>query len=77
MRERPVVLSGRFTRHEEQLIEKEAEKQDMTVAEYVRTAVIMAMVLDGNLEAMKLVAGRAAEMIVERFRRAVRKPVAE
>ena len=65
--ERPVVLSGRFTRQEEKILSRLAKDQDLTPSQYVRSAVIMALVLDGDLEAMKLVAGEVRKVIAERF----------
>ncbi len=68
MRERPVVLSGRFTRQEEKIIERVAKKQDCSVSEYVRGAVMAALVLDGDFEAIKLLGGMILTRIAEKAR---------
>ena len=45
----------RITKAEKGLIEKMANKSDMTASEYVRATVLMGMVLDGEPEAMKII----------------------
>lgn len=62
------VVSGKFTREEEKIIRKEAEKQKVTVSEYVRGAVYMSLIMDGNVEAMKLAGGLVAAKVAEKFR---------
>lgn len=67
MVERPAVLSGRFTKEEAKIIEQQAEKEGVTVAEYVRVAVMTGLVLDGNVEAMKLLAANVRSKLGKRF----------
>lgn len=68
-REKPVVLAGRFTKAEEQCVQRVALAQGVGVADYVRTAVLFTMVMDGDLGAMKLVAGDVRRRMAERFKR--------
>lgn len=67
--ERPVVLCGRFTKAEERCIERQARQQNLSVSDYVRTAAILALILDGDVEAMKLQAGQVAAQLAEKFAR--------
>jgi hypothetical protein len=61
--DRSEVLAGRFTRRERKAIEAEAGKQGFTVTEYIRSAVMVAMVMDGNVEAIKMTAALSREKI--------------
>lgn len=65
MSERTEVLSGRFTARERRIVEAEAKRQGMEIANYVRAAVMTSLVLDGNREAMRI----TAEMVHERLKR--------
>jgi ApbE superfamily uncharacterized protein (UPF0280 family) len=47
------------------LIEKCAKKQKMTVSEYIRASLLMEMVLDGEVGAMKIVAGTIGRKAVK------------
>jgi ApbE superfamily uncharacterized protein (UPF0280 family) len=50
---------------ERKLIEKCAAKQNMTVSEYIRASLLMEMVLDGEIGAMKIVAGTIGRKAVK------------
>ena len=50
---------------ERELIEKCARKQKMTVSEYIRASLLMEMVLDGEVGAMKIVAGTIGHKAVK------------
>jgi len=50
---------------ERKLIEKCAAKQNMTVSEYIRACLLMEMVLDGEVGAMKNVAGTIGRKAVK------------
>lgn len=50
------TLQFMVTEHEKALIEKVAKQEDTTVSKYVRGCVLMSMALDGNTEAIKLIA---------------------
>jgi hypothetical protein len=50
------LMQFKVTPQERVLIEKCAKKQDMSVSEYVRACLLMEMVLDGELQAIKIVA---------------------
>lgn len=65
--ERTQVVAGKFTREEEEVIRHEAERQGMTVSEYVRSALFMSLILDGNAKAMKLMAGLVAGKLATKF----------
>ncbi|HTO23115.1 MAG TPA: hypothetical protein VMQ10_11620 [Spirochaetia bacterium] len=75
--ERTQVVAGKFTREEEQLIRDEAQRQEMNVSEYVRAAVFMSLILDGNTKAMKLMAGLVAGKLAEKFAKFAARPVTE
>jgi hypothetical protein len=66
-KERSQVVAGKFTREEEEVIREEAKKQGMTVSEYVRGAVFMLLIMDGNTKAMKLAAGLVAAKMAQKF----------
>lgn len=57
MRDRTEVIAGRFTPRERKVIKAQAVKDGMTESEYVRASVMMALLLDGNLEAAQIAAG--------------------
>jgi hypothetical protein len=67
MREKTEVMAGRFTPREKRAIEAQAKKDGLSPSEYVRAAVMTTMVLDGNVEAMKI----TAKMLRERLKRIV------
>jgi hypothetical protein len=50
------LMQFKVTPEERALIEKCAKKQDMSVSEYVRACLLMEMVLDGEVQAIKIVA---------------------
>ena len=47
-------MAGRFTPREKRAIEAQARKDGLAPSEYVRAAVMTTMVLDGNVEAMRI-----------------------
>lgn len=51
---RTELMQFKVTPKERELIEKCADKQGLSVSEYVRAAVIMDMILEGNVGAMKI-----------------------
>ena len=55
------MMQFRVNDEEKALIEKCAEKSDMTVSEYIRASMLMQMVVDGEMQALKIV-GRAIGM---------------
>lgn len=57
MKERTEVMAGRFSPRERKIVERVAKKNGMTESQYVRAAVLSACVLDGDGEAMRLLAG--------------------
>ncbi len=67
--ERTQVVAGKFTKEEEEVIREEAERQGMTVSEYVRAGVFTSLIMDGNTKAMKMMAGLAALKLAEKFKR--------
>ena len=73
--ERTQVVAGKFTREEEHVIRAEAERQEMTVSEYVRAAVFMSLIMDGNTKAMKLAAGLAKTKLAQKFAALAGRPV--
>ena len=66
---RTELMQFKVTPDERKLIEKVARKQGCTVSEYVRSAVIMDMVLEGEVDAMKVVVesiGRKAVQVLRK-----------
>ena len=55
------MMQFRVTDEEKDLIEKCAENSDMTVSEYIRASMLMQMVVDGEVRALKIV-GRTIGM---------------
>lgn len=66
---RTELMQFKVTPEEKKLIEKVAKKKDFTVSEYVRTAVIMDMVLDGEVGAMKIVVDTIGRKAVQALRK--------
>ena len=67
---RTELMQFKVTPEERKLIEKVAKKQETTVSEYVRAAVIMDMVLEGEVGAMKVVVDsigrKAVQVLIKR-----------
>ena len=66
---RTELMQFKVTPEERKLIEKVARKQGCSVSEYVRSAVIMDMVLEGEVDAMKVVVesiGRKAVQVLRK-----------
>jgi hypothetical protein len=55
------MMQFRVNDEEKALIEKCAKKSDMTVSEYIRASMLMQMVVDGELQALRIV-GRTIGM---------------
>jgi uncharacterized protein (DUF1778 family) len=49
------MMQFRVNDEEKALIEKCAGKSDMTVSEYIRASMLMQMVVDGEMQALKIV----------------------
>ena len=64
---RTETLAGKFTKCERQIIEAEAKRQKMTVTEYVRVQVMTGLVLDGNVEALKILGGLMRDKLTEKL----------
>ena len=55
------MMQFRVNEEEKALIEKCAEDQSMTVSEYIRASMLMSMVMDGEVQALKII-GRTIGM---------------
>ena len=55
------MMQFRVNAEEKELIEKCAEKEGMTVSEYIRASMLMSMVMDGEVKALKII-GRTIGM---------------
>ena len=55
------MMQFRVNDEEKALIEKCAKKEDMTVSEYIRASMLMSMVMDGEVQALKII-GRTIGM---------------
>lgn len=69
MKARSEVLQFTVTPDERKLIEKSAKKQGLSVSEYVRAAVIMDMILEGEVGAMKIVVDTIGRKAVQALRK--------
>lgn len=66
---RTELMQFKVTPDERKLIEKTAKKQNLTVSEYVRGAVIMDMILEGEVGAMKIVVDTIGRKAVQALRK--------
>lgn len=66
---RSELMQFKVTPEERKLVEKCAKKQGTTVSEYVRSCVIMEMVLDGEVGAMKVVVDSIGRKAVQALRK--------
>lgn len=55
------MMQFRVNDEEKALIEKCAKKEGMTVSEYIRASMLMSMVMDGEVKALKII-GRTIGM---------------
>ena len=55
------TLQFKVTEEERKLIEKCAKQEETTVSKYVRVNVLMCMVFEGNVEAIKIIAKDVGE----------------
>mgnify|MGYP002401922980 FL=1 len=67
---RTELMQFKVTPKEKELIETFAKKQGDTVSEYVRAAVLMDMILEGNVGAMKIavdtIGRKAVQLLTKR-----------
>jgi hypothetical protein len=49
------MMQFRVNDEEKALIEKCAKKEGMTVSEYIRASMLISMVMDGELQALKII----------------------
>ena len=66
---RTELMQFKVTPKERELIEKCADKQGLSVSEYVRAAVIMDMILEGNVGAMKIAVDTIGRKAVQVLRK--------
>jgi hypothetical protein len=66
---RTELMQFKVTPKERELIEKCADKQDLSVSEYVRAAVLMDMILEGNVGAMKIAVDTIGRKAVQLLRK--------
>lgn len=52
---KPTMMQFRVNDEEKALIEKCAKKEGMTVSEYIRASMLMSMVMDGEVHALKII----------------------
>ena len=73
---RTELMQFKVTPKERELIDKCAKKQGLSVSEYVRAAVIMDMILEGNVGAMKIavdtIGRKAVQLLNKRAERLAR-----
>ena len=66
---RTELMQFKVTPDERKLIEQSAKKQGLSVSEYVRAAVIMDMILEGNVGAMKIAVDTIGRKAVQVLRK--------
>ena len=66
---RTELMQFKVTPHEKKVIEDFVRKRRDTVSEYVRSAVIMDMVLEGEVKAMKIVVDTIGRKAVQLLRK--------
>lgn len=66
---RTELMQFKVTPEERKLIEQVSRKQGSTVSEYVRAAVIMDMILEGNVGAMKIAVDAIGRKAVQVLRK--------
>ena len=66
------MMQFRVTDEEKALIEKCAQKADMTVTEYIRASMLMEMIIDGEPQALKIVGRVMGEKALEVLSRRVK-----
>lgn len=71
------TLQFKVTESERKLIEKCAEAEDTTVSKFVRGCVLMSLVVDGNPEAIKIVAKEVGEKAFGTIRHKLFRPASE
>ena len=59
------LMQFKVTPHERKVIENRAHKENMSVSEYVRAALLMDMVLSGDTQALKIVATTIGQKAVK------------
>lgn len=62
---RTELMQFKVTPEERELITRCAKRQKMTVSDYVRACLLMEMVLDGELQALKIVATTIGQKAVK------------
>jgi putative IMPACT (imprinted ancient) family translation regulator len=62
-------LVFRVTHQEKALLEKCAKKYDISVSRYIRNSMLMEMMLDGEMEAFKILVKLMGSKAVEAFKR--------
>ncbi len=72
-----VVMQFRVTEEEKDLIDKCAKRAGMTVAEYVRVCLLMEMVVDGELQALKIIGQTIGLKAMDALRRRLKTGPAE
>ena len=66
---RTELMQFKVTPEERKLIDRCAQKQGLSVSEYVRAAVIMDMILEGNVGAMKIAVDTIGRKAVQVLRK--------
>lgn len=66
---RTELMQFKVTPEERKLIEKSADKQALSVSEYVRAAVLMDMILEGNVGTMKIAVDTIGRKAVQLLRK--------
>ncbi len=71
------TLQFKVTEPERKLIERCAREEGTTVSKYVRGAVLMSMVMDGKVDAIKIVAREVGEKAFAVVRQKLTRPAQE
>lgn len=72
-----IIVNLRVNEGERAMIEKAAKQDDMSVSDYIRSAIYFERLMAGDLNALRLLSGRAKEKILGRISKGVRTQSAE
>jgi Family of unknown function (DUF6290) len=71
------MMQFRVNEEEKALIEKCAEDQSMTVSEYIRASMLMSMVMDGEVQALKIIGRTIGLKAMDSLNRRLRTSLSE
>ncbi len=67
MEVKSITLGPRFTPREVKCIERQAMKEGISPSDYCRIATLSSLVMDGNIEAIKIMTANVRRRLAEKF----------